>query len=103
VELIETFGSSNNNNDDKENAPFQVTITGEWFLKPETNPFTGAPMTAIQFELDKVKYGPQTNNANDWDSLGPIKLVDILYLSKDVLITRANVNVDSLFVWERIK
>ena len=42
------------------------------------------------------------NSANDWSSLGPIKLLDLLYLSQDMMISRVNVNPESLFVWQRI-
>lgn len=96
VEYIEHIGGS------EADDGFDVTVTGEWFLEPETNPFTGEPTTAIRLDLEKVMYGPTTNDAETWASLGPIKLLDIVYLSDNLQITRGNANPDSIFVLQRI-
>ena len=45
-------------------------------------------------------YGPTTNQADEWASLGPIKLLDILYLDEDLMLLRGNANVDALFVYQ---
>lgn len=94
AEFVEQFG--------KGDSKLEVFITGEWFTKRERNPFTGKPCTAIEVQLEKVMYGPSTNSAGDWNSLGPIKLLDVLYLSTDMMISRVNVKPDSMFVWKRI-
>jgi hypothetical protein len=82
---------------------FDVVISGEWAMEPVTDPFTGAPHTAIRLDLEKVGYGPSTNAAETWASLGPIKLLDIVYLTKGLQICRGNINTDSIFVFQRIK
>lgn len=109
VEFVEVFGSDSdkdNNSDsdeDEESMKLEVFITGEWFTKDERNAVTGTPTTSIVVEPSKVIYGPSTNNAQEWASLGPIKLLDLLYLSEDIMIARNNVNMDSLFVWQRVQ
>jgi hypothetical protein len=95
VEYIEQIGSRPD--------AFDVVISGEWAMEPVTDPFTGAANTAIRLDLEKVVYGPSTNQAETWASLGPIKLLDIIYLTKDLQICRGNVNTDSIFVFQRIK
>jgi hypothetical protein len=83
-------------------SSFEVTVTGEWLLKGDRNPFSGAPTTAIVVEPIDIKYGSTIGKANDWASLGPIMLVDILYLTNDLQITRGNANTESIFVWRRL-
>lgn len=93
-EHIETFGTGVDS--------FDVTITGEWMLKDDVNPITGAPATVLCIEPEKVMYGVATNKADDWSSLGPIKRLDILYMESNLMIARANVNLESIFVFQRI-
>jgi hypothetical protein len=94
VEFLELFG--------REDAMLEVSITGEWYTKPETNIFTNQPTTSIAIDPERVVYGPSSNAAADWSSLGPIKLLDLLYLSKDIMISRGNVSPESLFIWQRV-
>jgi len=94
IEFVEQIGSGPD--------ALDVTVTGEWTLEPESNPFTGQPCTAIRADLEKITYGPSSNAAQDWSSLGPIKFLDIIYLDGEGLqISRGNVNTDSLFVYQR--
>jgi hypothetical protein len=90
VEFVETFGTG-----------FEVTITGEWML--ENVPFLAKPTTAIRVIPEKVLYGPTSNDAEMWDSLGPIKLLNICYLDEDLQITRGSVNPDAIFCFQRVK
>jgi hypothetical protein len=83
-------------------SAFDVTITGEWLLKGNSNPFTGAPTTAIEVLPEKIMYGSKTAKAEGWASLGPIMLVDVLYLTDELQITRGVANTESIFVWRRI-
>jgi hypothetical protein len=93
IEFVEQIGSGPD--------ALDVRVTGEWMLEPRTHPFTGQPCTAIRAELETITYGPSSNKANDWPSLGPIRLLDVLYLDDDLQITRVNVNTDSIFVYQR--
>lgn len=95
-EFTEQFGSP-----DTEEAGLVVSVPGEWYLKPERNLVTKEPSTSLAIDPSRVIYGPSNNNADDWSSLGPIRLLDILYLSQDIMVSRANVNAESLFVWQR--
>jgi hypothetical protein len=94
VEYIESFVG--------EEASFDVRVTGEWMLEGRKNIVTGMPSTSLRVDPEKIIYGPTTNQADDWASLGPIKLLDILYLDGDLMILRGNSNMDSLFVYQRI-
>jgi len=93
IEFIEQMGTGPD--------ALQVSVTGEWLLEPEKNPLTGEPGTAIRAELETIAYGPTSNAAKDWNSLGPVRLVDILYLDDDLQISRGNVNTESVFVYQR--
>ena len=95
VEFIELLGQ-------EEDSMLEVSITGEWDTKAETNIFTNTPTTAIAIDPERVVYGPSSNAAQDWSSLGPVKLLDLLYLSEDIMVSRGNVNPESLFVWQRV-
>lgn len=103
--LTRTTTTSTDDDDDDNNDDdvLEVNISGEWMLEPETNPFTGAPTTALRINPESVAYGGVTKaKADDLNSLGPIKLLDILYLDDDLLIVRGNVNTESIFIFERI-
>jgi hypothetical protein len=101
IEYTEKFRAAGD--DDKESSSaFDVTISGEWMLEYQyTDPFTGAPTTAIRVDPEKVMYGPTTNDGNMWASLGPIKLLNICYLTHDLQIARGNANPDSIFVFQK--
>jgi hypothetical protein len=111
VEYIETFNAGTEES-------FDVKITGEWMLKEDRNPFTGQPATVIKVDPLKLIYGAASNfmsteagaapvvqvgggfsQTASWQSLGPIKLLDIIYLTDDLQITRGNSNMEAIFVW----
>lgn len=81
----------------------QVSIKGEFELQDELDPFDNSPTKAIRCDLETVSYGVNNNSAHDWNSLGPVKLMDILYLDKSLLVCRGNANPETLFVWRRIE
>ena len=83
-------------------SSFDVTVTGEWLVKGDRDPYTGAPTTSIAVDPIKIMYGSTIGRASEWASLGPIMLVDILYLTKELQITRGNANSEAIFVWRRI-
>jgi hypothetical protein len=83
---------------------FDVTVSGEWMLKADSNPFTNAPATALCVEPEKLVYQIgailSTNKADDWDSLGPMRRSDIIYMKDKLLIERGS--TDALFVYYRV-
>jgi hypothetical protein len=95
VEYIETFT--------RPEGSFDITITGECMLKDDSNPFTGESMTVIRMESEKVAYGPVTNDANTWTSLGLIKALGIIFLTGELQIVQGNANTKSIFVLKRNK
>lgn len=95
VEFLELCGQ-------EEDTQMEVSITGEWYTKPENRLVTSEPTTSIVVDLEKVVYGRSSNNAQGWPSLGPIRVLDLLYLSQDMMVSQCNVNPESLFVWQRV-
>jgi len=95
-EYIEIFGSPEGE------TAFEVTITGEWYFETKKNAYTGLPAPCLRMELEKVMYGPTTNGADQWSSLGPVKLTDFLFLDEDLMILQGNVNPSALFVYRKI-
>lgn len=81
----------------------RVSIKGEFELQDERDPYDNTPTKAIRCDLESVSYGVTTNSADDWSSLGPVKLMDILYLDTSLLLCRGNVNPETLFVWQRVE
>lgn len=98
AEYIETFGGGELGGDD---LSFEVIITGEWYFEEKINTYTNRPAPCLKMELEKVIYGPTTNGADQWSSLGPVKLTDFLYLDYNLMILRGNANTNSLFVYRR--
>ena len=94
AEYIETFGGGE--------TSFEVVVTGEWYFEEKRSAITGLPAPCLRMELKKVIYGPTTNGADQWSSLGPIKLTDFLYLDEDLMILRGNGNTNSLFIYQRV-
>ena len=111
VEFVETFAGKGDDDEsettERENDPIRIdfTVNGEWMLETgiRTDPRTGRPSVSLRVEVDTVAYGPQKSKADQWDSLGPIKLVDMLYLDETVMVVRGNFNLEALFVYERIR
>jgi len=95
AEYIETFGG--------EEASFDVVVTGEWILEEKRHAPPRKPSSSLRVKPEKLTYGLITNQANEWSSLGPIKLLDILYLDEDLMILRGNVNLKSFFIYQRVK
>ena len=110
VEFVETFAGKGDDDEietaERENDPIRIDfkVSGEWMIETgtQTDPRTGRPSVSLRVEVDTVAYGPQKSKADQWDSLGPIKLVDMLYLDETVMVVRGNFNLEALFVYERI-
>ena len=79
-----------------------VQISGEWMFEPGVDSFTGLPVTAIRADLQSVEYGPSKNKAEDWSSLGPVKLLDVIYIDDDLQILRSKVKEDAIFIYQKI-
>jgi hypothetical protein len=113
AEFVETFGSGGGgaNDDDEENDSdsdmdtvlLQATVTGEWILESGTRMDykTGLPSVSLRVEVETIAYGPTKSDAEQWDSLSPIKLLDVLYLDENLLVLRGNANLDAMFVYIR--
>ena len=73
-----------------------VYIPGGWCLEPEQN------VTRLAMDPSLEVFVSSNHTAAHYVSLEHIRSLDILYLSDDVMVMRANDNVESLFVWQRI-
>jgi len=97
IEFVETFQNVKDGS-----LAFEVTITGEWQLEDRYNdPYTGSPATTIRIDPEKVKYGVSENDGESWASLGPIKLLNICFLTEDLQIARGIANPESVFVFQK--
>lgn len=118
AEFVETFsGEDQDENEDEPNEdessdpdeddPIRIEfkVNGEWMLETgtRTDPKTGRPSVSLRVEVETIAYGPNKSKADQWDSLSPIKLVDVLYLDKTLMVARGNFNLDALFVYERLR
>ena len=113
AEFVESFGGSGNifgdeedesdGGDDDDQVMLEATVTGEWILEMGTRSDykTGLPSVSLRVEVETIAYGPNKSAAEQWDSLSPIKLVDILYIDENTMVLRGNANVDALFVYTR--
>eukprot|EP00536_Pseudo-nitzschia_multiseries_P018885 jgi/Psemu1/316394/fgenesh1_kg.3309_\ len=114
AEFVETFGSNSKldeneneyeNNDDGNDGDdpvlLEATVNGEWMLETGTriDAKTGRPSVSLRIEVETIAYGPNTGKAEQWDSLSPIKLVDVVYLDGSLMVLRGNANADALFVY----
>jgi hypothetical protein len=82
---------------------FEVKVTGDWDLRTEVSLFTGKPSNVLSVTPDKVYYGPRSDKADHWKSLGPMNLLVLSYLDEDMRIMRGNTSTDTLFIWRRSK
>lgn len=80
----------------------EFKITGDWDLKMEVSLFTGKPSNVLSVLPDKVTYGPRSDKADHWKSLGPMNMLVLSYLDEDLRIMRGNTSVDTLFILKRI-
>jgi hypothetical protein len=108
AEFVEKFGSGgddSNEDEESDSSPvlLEAVVTGEWILETGTRMDykTGLPSVSLRVEVETIAYGPNTSNAEQWDSLSPIKLVDVLYLDDNLIVLRGNANVDAIFVYTR--
>ena len=84
-----------------DSASFDVSVTGTWDLRTSVSLFTGEPSIVMTVTPDRVTYGPTSTRADHWKSLGPMNMLDISYVDKDLRIMRGNTSVDTIFVWRR--
>lgn len=81
----------------------EVKIKGDWDMRTEVSLFTGRPSNVMTVIPDKVVYGPRSDKADHWKSLGPMNLLVLTYLDEDIRIMRGNTSTDTLFIWSRAK
>lgn len=80
---------------------FEVKIKGDWYLRTEVSLFTGKPSNVLSVIPDRVIYGPRSDKADHWKSLGPMNLLVLSYLDEDLRVMRGNTSTDTLFIWRR--
>lgn len=80
---------------------FEVKIKGDWDLRTEVSLFTGKPSNVLSVTPDRVLYGPRSDKADHWKSLGPMNLLVLSYLDEDLRVMRGNTSTDTLFIWRR--
>jgi len=95
VEFVETFSG------DDDDVSLDVLVVGEWMLEDGRNIFTGAPSSSLRVNPETITYGLSKNKAEEWASLGPIKLLDILYCDSNLLLLRGTANTDAHFIYQR--
>lgn len=81
---------------------YEVKITGDWDMRTEVSLFTGRPSNILTVLPDRVAYGPRSDKADHWKSLGPLNLLVLSYLDEDIRIMRGNTSTDTLFIWRRV-
>ena len=86
-----------------EEAAFDVVVDGEWQLKDGADPYTGERITILKADPTRLQYPGNSAKADDWASLGPIKMLDIICVVGDLLVLRgATLTGDeSMFVWKK--
>lgn len=82
-------------------ASFDVTVNGDWALRSSVSLFTGDPSIVLQVTPDRVEYGPTSTRADHWKSLGPMNMLDIVYLDDTLRVMRGNTSVDTVFIFVR--
>ena len=83
-------------------ADTEVKITGDWDLRTEVSLFTGKLSNVMTVTPDRVIYGPRSDKADHWKSLGPMNLLLLTYLDEDLRIMRGSTSTDTLVIWRRI-
>jgi len=83
-------------------ASFEVKVTGDWELRSSISLFTGSKSVAVSVVPDTVSYLATSVRGDHWKSLGPMNLLDIIYLDDDLRIMRGTTAMDNIFVFKRV-
>ena len=81
---------------------FDVRVTGDWEIRSTISLFTGLKSVYLDVVPDRVDYGVKSQKADHWKSLGPLTLLDMSYLDKDLRIMRGTTSTESVFVFKRV-
>jgi hypothetical protein len=92
IERIEVTPSS---------ASFDVKVDGVWDLRTSVSLFTGQPSIIVNVEPGRVTYGPTSTRADHWKSLGPMNMLDLSYLDKELRVMRGCTSSDTVFIFKR--
>ena len=110
VELVETF-----NRGDPDGAEFDVQITGEWELSNKAGALTleispenieyssGGRASGMTETAPVVQMGGGMSQVSEWQSLGPIKLLEAVYSSPDLYIAQGKFESSNVFIWSRVQ
>jgi hypothetical protein len=108
VEFMETFNRGTPES-------FTVKITGEWMLRttiigsctlqvdPENIEYDASKASGMTDSAPVVQMGGGVSQCANWQSLGPIKLLDVIYATPDLYIARGPFDANVLFVWRKVK
>uniref|UniRef100_A0A7S4JRF5 Plastid lipid-associated protein/fibrillin conserved domain-containing protein n=1 Tax=Odontella aurita TaxID=265563 RepID=A0A7S4JRF5_9STRA len=106
VEFVETF-----NRGDPD--AFDVKITGEWLLQKDTPTLeispdnieysSGGKASGMTEAAPVVQMGGGMSQVSEWQSLGPIKLLEVVYVSPDLYIAQGKFESSGVFVWTRVE
>ena len=83
-------------------ASFDVTVNGNWELRPSVSLFSGEKSVVLALEPDRVRYGPTSTKADHWKSLGPTNMLDLVYLDDDLRIMKGSTSMDTILIFQRI-
>lgn len=109
VEMVETF---NRGDPDGE---FDVKITGEWELSNKAGALTleispegieyssGGRASGMTEAAPVVQMGGGMSQVSEWQSLGPIKLLEAVYSSPDLYIAQGQFESSGVFIWSRVQ
>ena len=92
IERIEVTPSS---------ASFDVKVDGSWDLRTSVSLFTGQPSIIVNVEPGRVTYGPTSTRADHWKSLGPLNMLDLTYLDKELRVMRGCTSSETVFIYKR--
>jgi len=110
VEFVETYTQDNEES-------FTVKITGEWMMQensrtaescalkidPENMDYDATNASGMTDAAPVVSTGGGVSQVADWQSLGPIKRLDVIYATPDLYIGRGRTLAEVLFVWRKVK
>jgi hypothetical protein len=82
-------------------ASFDVKVDGVWDLRTSVSLFTGQPSIIVNVEPGRVTYGTTSTRGDHWKSLGPMNMLDLTYLDKELRVMRGCTSSETVFIFKR--